>query len=130
MGEIIGQKISLYTFMKDFDIPIVRKSYDLYALFYSIRLSVPKQDRYTLWQKCENLLIDVLESILLASQQSGPTKLPTLERTSVKLNFLRVLVRLMKDVRAIDNKKYIIIEANLDEIGRMLGGWIRSTKEK
>jgi hypothetical protein len=116
--------------MNDLDIPIFKKSYDLYKDFYNLRLSVPKQDRYTLWQKCESLLIEVLEGILFASQQSKAEKLPTLEKTSVKLNFLRVCIRLMKDVKAIDAKKYIIIEANLDEIGRMLGGWIKSTRDR
>ena len=29
-----------------------------------------------------------------------------------------------------DNSLKIIIEANLDEIGRMLGGWIKSTRER
>lgn len=116
--------------MNELDIPIFKKSYDLYKDFYTLRLSVPKQDRYTLWQKCESLLIDVLEGVLFASQQSKLEKLPTLEKTSVKLNFLRVCVRLMKDIKALDTKKYIIIEANLDEIGRMLGGWIKSTKER
>ena len=116
--------------MNDLDIPIFKKSYDLYKDFYALRLSVPKQDRYTLWQKCESLLIEVLEGILFESQQSKAEKLPTLEKTSVKLNFLRVCIRLMKDVKAIDGKKYIIIEANLDEIGRMLGGWIKSTKDR
>ncbi|MDO8430371.1 MAG: diversity-generating retroelement protein Avd [Candidatus Taylorbacteria bacterium] len=115
--------------MNELDIPIFKRSYELYREFYTLRLSVPKQDRYTLWQKCENLLIEVLEGILFASQQSKSEKLPTLEKTSVKLNFLRVCVRLMKDIKAIDIKKYIIIEANLDEIGRMLGGWIKSVKE-
>ena len=73
-------------------------------------------------------MITVLEGILLASQQSKIEKLPTLEKTSVKLNFLKVCVRLMKDVKAITPKTYIVIEANLDEIGKMLGGWIKSTK--
>ena len=116
--------------MNDLDIPIFKKSYDLYKEFYALRLSVPKQDRYTLWQKCESLLIEVLEGILFSSQQSKADKLPTLEKTSVKLNFLRVCIPLMKDIKAIDSKKYIIIEANLDEIGRMLGGWIKSTRER
>jgi hypothetical protein len=116
--------------MNDLDIPIFKKTYDLYKEFYNLRLSVPKQDRYTLWQKCESLLIEVLEGILFASQQSKLEKLPTLEKTSVRLNFLRICIRLMKDVKAIDGKKYVIIEANLDEIGRMLGGWIKSTKER
>jgi hypothetical protein len=34
----------------------------------------------------------------------------------------------MKDVKAIDNKKYTIIQSEVDEIGRMLGGWIKSLK--
>ena len=116
--------------MNDLDIPIFRKTYDLYKEFYSLRLSVPKQDRYALWQKCENLLIDVLEGIILASQQSKSEKLPTLEKTSVKLNFLRVCIRLMKDIKAIEAKKYILIEAKIDEIGSQLGGWIKSTKDR
>jgi len=116
--------------MNELDIPIFKKIYDMYKDFYNLRLSVPKQDRYTLWQKCESILIEVLEGILFASQQTKLEKLPTLERTSVKLNFLKVCIRLMKDIKAIDAKKYVIIEANLDEIGRMLGGWIKSTKER
>jgi hypothetical protein len=130
--EKLLTNINLYkiSFMNELDIPIFKKSYDLYKDFYTLRLSVPKQDRYTLWQKCESLLIEVLEGILFASQQSKLDKLPTLEKTSVKLNFLRVCIRLMKDIKAIDAKKYVIIEANLDEIGRMLGGWIKSTKER
>jgi len=115
--------------MNDLDIPILKKSYDLYKEFYKLRLVVPKQDRYILWQKCESTLITVLEGILLASQQSRIEKLSTLEKTSVKLNFLKVCVRLMKDVKAISPKTYILIEAELDEIGKMLGGWIKSTKE-
>jgi len=116
--------------MNDLDIPIFKKSYDLYKEFYKLRLTVSKQDRYTLWQKCEGTLVTVLEGILLASQQSKIEKLPTLERTSVKLNFLKVCIRLMKDVKAINPKTYIVLEADLDEIGRMLGGWIKSTKER
>ena len=115
--------------MNDLDIPIIKKSYDLYKQFYNLRLTVPKQDRYALWLKCENLLITILEGILMGSQQSKMEKLPTLEKVSIKLNFLKVCVRLMKDIKAINPKTYIIIEAELDGIGKMLGGWIKSTKE-
>lgn len=114
----------------DLDIPIFRKSYDLYKTFYGFRGSVPKQDRYTVWQRCETLILEVLEGILYASQTSKAEKLPFLEKTSMKLNFLRVFVRLMKDTKAVDSKKYLVLEAQIDEIGRMLGGWIRATRER
>lgn len=114
--------------MNDFDIPILKKTYELYKTFYAYRADVSKQDRYTTWQKCENCLLEVLEELLFASQTGKTEKLLLLEKTSIKLNFLRMFIRLMKDVKTIDNKKYLVLEADVDEIGRMLGGWIRSSK--
>lgn len=38
------------------------------------------------------------------------------------------LIRLTKEVRTIDNQKYTQLEKIINEIGRMLGGWIKSTK--
>lgn len=116
--------------INDFDIPIFKKTYELYKTFYGYRTLVPKQDRYTIWQHAESILLEVLEGILIASQTPKQDRLTTLERTSVKLNLLRVFVRLMKETRAIDSKRYVALEAMMDEIGRMLGGWIRSTKER
>ena len=113
--------------MDEFDIPIFKKIYELYRNFYSFRNSIPKIDRYTLWQKCENILLEILENILLASQMSKKEKLPVLEKASVKINLFRIFIRLAKEVKAIDGKKYILLQENTDEIGRMLGGWIRST---
>ncbi|HBB37283.1 MAG TPA: hypothetical protein DEB07_03310 [Candidatus Moranbacteria bacterium] len=115
--------------MEEFDIPIFKKIYELYRNFYSFRNSVPKQDRYTLWQKCENILLETLESILLASQMSKVEKLPVLEKASLKLNLFRIFVRLAKEVKAIDSKKYVLLQEKTDEIGRMLGGWIKSVKD-
>jgi hypothetical protein len=116
--------------MDDFDIPIFRKTYDLYKTFYGYRDGVQKQDRHTIWQKCENIILEILEGILLASQTYKSDKLPILEKVSVKLNFLRVFLRLMKEVKTIDGKKYVTLEGLVDEIGRMLGGWIKSSKER
>jgi hypothetical protein len=114
--------------MNDFDIPIFKKSYDLYKTFNEYRKLVPKQDRFTVFEKSECAILDVLESIMKASGEQKKEKLPTLEKASLKLNMLRVFIRLMKDTKTIDAKKYMILESVIDEIGRMLGGWIRSVK--
>lgn len=116
--------------MADLDIPIFKKAYDLYRLLYGYRLDIAKQDRYAVWQRSEDCVLDVIEKILLASQLSKEEKLPHLEHASARLNLLRVFVRLMKDAEIIDNQKYVAIESEVDEVGRMLGGWIKSTKER
>ena len=75
-------------------------------------------------------MLDVLESILSASQMSKCDKLPVLEKASIRLNFLRVFIRLMKEIKTLDNRKYTALQEDVDEIGKMLGGWIKSTKER
>ena len=118
-----------HTAIEQLDSPIFRKAYDLYKTFYGLRSIVPKADRYVLWQRSENLIVDILEGILLASQLPKSGKLKPLEEVSAKLNLLRVFLRLAKDVKVLDMKKMAVLQEMVDEIGRMLGGWIKSTKE-
>ena len=116
--------------MDDLDIPILRRAYELYKTFHGLRSVVSKADRYTLWQRAENLILDVIEGILLASHLSKPEKLPQLERVSAKLNVLRIFLRLTKDTKLLDLKKCLLLQEIVDEIGRMLGGWMKSVKEQ
>lgn len=114
--------------MEQTDIPILRKLYELYKLLHSYRAGVPKADRYGLWQQIENICLELLELILAASQQTRTAKPALLQTASVKLSSLRFFIRLAKDTKAIDAKKYLALQALADEIGRMLGGWLRSVK--
>ena len=66
---------------------------------------------------------------LLFSIPSTINKIPTLEQTSIKLDLLKILLRMSKDSQSITDKKYLELQAMLHEMGRMLGGWIRATKQ-
>ncbi len=112
--------------MNDADIPILKKSYDLYRTFHEYRRVVPKAERFTLYERCENAILDMVEAILEAGYAKSVQKAAVLERASVKLNVVRFFIRLLKETRCIDVKKYATLQEMIDEIGRMLGGWIRS----
>ncbi len=114
--------------MDSFDIPIFKKTYDLYKEFYTCLKSFPKQDKYSLGEKCNLILIEILGHLLEISNLSGLEKISCLGKISVKLNLFRVYIRLAKDIKVLENKKYILIQEMVDEIGRMLGGWIRKIK--
>jgi hypothetical protein len=114
--------------MNEFDIPIFKKSYDLYKKFHEYHRLIPKKDRFTTYERAENTLLDVMSGIFKAGSEAKSVKVTTLEEVSVQLNLFRVFIRLMKDVKALDNKKYTIIQGEVDEVGRMLGGWIKSLR--
>jgi hypothetical protein len=113
--------------MNDADIPILKKTYELYKLFHEYRKVVSKANRFTIYERCENLLIDIIEAFLEAGYAKTGNKVLILDKASVKLNALRLFIRLMKETHVIDMKKYLAIQEMIDEIGRMLGGWIRSS---
>src|ERR1035437_2417453 len=109
------------------DTPIFVKTYELYKNFYTNLSSFPKKDRYTLGQKCETVLLDLLETIIMASNLSKQEKLPVLRKASLKIDLLRVFFKLGKDLKIIENKKYVELENSVSEIGKMVGGWIKTT---
>ncbi len=87
-----------------------------------------KAERYTIWQRVDTTCIDLIELVISASNRQKAEKLPSLEEASIKLNLLRIFVRMAKDTKVIDPKKYLAMQVLMDEIGRMLGGWIRASK--
>lgn len=113
--------------MNEIDIPIIKKSYELYKTFHEYRKVIPKTERFTVYERSENLIVDVIEYFLEAGYSKSGNKTTILERASTKLNTLRFFIRLMKETRSLDNKKYTMLQEMIDEIGRMLGGWIRSS---
>ncbi len=60
-----------------------------------------------------------------ASYLAKETKLPYLQKAVTKLDLLKFFLRISWEVKALDIKKYIVLSEKLDEIGRMLGGWIK-----
>ncbi|MBA3603682.1 MAG: diversity-generating retroelement protein Avd [Parachlamydiaceae bacterium] len=108
------------------DIPIFHKIYDLYKLLHSYHNRIPKAERYTLWQKCENTALALLEAVIETGQQRGSDRLHSLYAISNKLDLLKVLIRLAKDTHTIENSQYLTIQAFIQEIGKMIGGWIKS----
>ncbi len=112
--------------MNDLGIPILKKAYDLYHTFHEYRKVVPKNDRFTVFERCEDTILDLLECFVAAGFGDKDHKIAILERASIKLNVLRFFIRLMKDTKTFDTKKYTVLQEMIDEIGRMLGGWIRS----
>lgn len=107
------------------DIPLFHRIYDLYKLLHSYQAQIPKAERYTLWQKCENTTLALLEALIETGHRKGEERIRSLYTISNKLDLLKVLIRLAKDTRTIDNSKYLEVQAVIQEIGKMIGGWIK-----
>ncbi|MBU1327227.1 diversity-generating retroelement protein Avd [Patescibacteria group bacterium] len=108
------------------DIPIFTKLYALYRELAITLPSFPKTQRYSLGARLENTVLDILEFLFLVP--TSPEKFNILQMMSVKVDLLKVLLRLAKDTQALSSARYLVLQEMLQEIGKMLGGWIRAAK--
>jgi len=89
---------------------------------------IPKVQKFSLGTKIDTLFIEIIEAIACASFLTREEKLPWVRLAIRKLDTLKILLLVLWESKSIDNKKYIGLSVQMDEIGRMLGGWIKSTR--
>ena len=106
------------------DLIIYQKTYDLMLWLHPVVNKFPKSQQFILGQRIENKTLDIIRSMILANAERD--KSATLKRASVELDELRILIRLSKDLRFINIKKYGFAAEKINEIGRLLSGWTRS----
>ena len=100
----------------------------IYKLWHDFFPDFPKDSRQTLGQKIDGLFLEVIENIIKAGYSDKAEKEIFLKRASVKLDLLKLFLQVSWEIKALDNKKYINLSEKLNEVGKMLGGWLRSVK--
>lgn len=104
-------------------LPILQKLKNAYLLWYEYYQALPKLHKYSLGQKIDTLLIEVVESVASASFLSKDEKRPYVRLAIRKMDTFKILLMVLWETKSLDNKKYIALSVKTDEIGRMLGGW-------
>ena len=88
----------------------------------------PKHVRFTLSQRIENLALDIVQQLSVARYSGSKKKL--LLEINQKLDQVRILLRLCHDMEILDHKGYHYASTQIDEAGKMLGGWQKQQEAK
>ncbi|MCK5015932.1 MAG: diversity-generating retroelement protein Avd [Candidatus Peribacteraceae bacterium] len=103
---------------------IFQKSYDLTLRYYKETHEFPREYKFTIGQQMKETCLLMLDAIIDANALRD--KKATLQMASKHLERLRVYTRLAYDLKVIGMKKYEVLSKYSDEIGRMIGGWMKS----
>lgn len=71
-------------------------------------------------------MLDVLEWLIEA--KFSKNRFEVLSRINLKLEILRHQLRLAKDLQCLRVNSYLYSCTSVDEIGRLLGAWIKAAK--
>lgn len=103
--------------------PIIVRAYDLCAALYEHVNRFPRAQRTLLGRLILDEALRVLASLTVANRLTN--KRQSLEAASGHLDALRIALRLAKRLAYLPNRGYARLSKTIDEVGRMLGGWLK-----
>jgi len=113
----------------------MRDDYPLYAgwrriVEYLLDLcgKFPKNVRFNLAGRLTNMSMDVLEGIIEAIY--AKEKPGILGKANLNMEKMRALLQICVNKKYISIRQYEYISTEINEAGRMLGGWMKSCKEQ
>ena len=110
---------------------VLVKTKESYQVWHRYLVNIKRVDRYTIGARVDELFLSFLEQIFRASFSSDKfEKLSCISSAIAKGDLLAFILQITWEEKIIDSKKYSKLILNLDEIGRMLGGWKRTISSK
>ena len=107
---------------------VVQKAYDWTLWLIPKVEKFPKSHRFTIGEPMVRASIELLLHLVDATYQTRNAA--ALGAAVREVNRVPYLVRLAKDLRLINIDSYEFAAKAIDEIGRMAGGWLKSTRAK
>jgi hypothetical protein len=109
--------------------PLFVKTYDYLLWLIPQTLKFPRSQRFLLAERLSKLALEFYDQILEATMEPA-TRALTLRQADKTLTKLRLYTRLSYDLQCLTMGKFEHSARQLDEIGRLLGGWQRAAKRQ
>ena len=113
---------------KDQELIVITKTYDLILWSCNHTSKFPRNHRFVLGERIERNHYNLLETLIAAKYTKHRQRL--LEDANLSLEVLRFQMRLAKDLQCLKVESYAFAAKSIDEIGRLVGGWLRSRDEE
>ncbi len=103
--------------------PALEKTYQFLVWLIPVVDRFPQRQKFLLGDRIQTMALDVLEGLVEATYSRN--RVPTLATVNIRLNKLRLLFRLATELHLVDHRRYEHAARSIDEIGRLVGGWVK-----
>ena len=107
------------------ELVIITKTYDLILWSCHHTGKFPRNHRFVLGERIERNLYDPLETLIEAKYTKQ--RQPLLDKANLLLEILRFQMRLAKDLQCLKVESYGFAAKAIDDIGKLVGGWLKSS---
>lgn len=105
---------------------IINGVYELYKSVVDINDHLEKRWRYSLGNSLENSVLNCMSELIMTKNAPKPMKSAYLIRAGSHLEISTLKLRLFLELDIANETKIFQAQSQITEIGRMLGGWLKS----
>lgn len=110
------------------ELQVISRTYDLVVWSCRHLEKFPRSFRFTMGEQLERRLYRVLE--LLIQAKFSRERLNLLRDVNLELELLRFQFRLAKDLKCLSIESYGFASREVNEIGKLVGGWMKSSTNR
>ena len=107
--------------------PLFVKWVDFLKWLLNTTEKFPKKIRFTFTTRIDNMALNILEYIIVC-RYDRDARHTCLKRINLYLEKLRVLLRICNELDYLSNRQYQYAVLQINESGKMVGGWLKEMK--
>ena len=111
-------------------LPIINRTYDLYKQVVDISENLNKRWRFSLGKSIEDTVLNLLSELIMAKNAPKPLKAGYLIRACAHQETCMLKLRLCLELKLVNETKIFQTQATVEEVGRQIGGWLKSVQNQ
>ncbi|RLD91206.1 MAG: four helix bundle protein [Bacteroidetes bacterium] len=108
------------------ELPVYKATYDLLLAIFQFTKDFNREYKYTVGECLKKETIELLTLIYRANSRYD--KADVLQMAREQIEVIRLLIRVMKDMKQISLEKFVRINQVVESVSKQLSGWQKSQK--
>lgn len=104
-------------------LPIYIKTYNFIKVISLITRQFKKEYKYTLGAELQQIVWQILDEIIIANSLPDKDKKKAMENISTLFDRFKIRLRFAFEIGLMTGSKFGLIQKDIEEIGKMIGGW-------
>ena len=106
------------------ELPVYKSTYDLLLHIFQLTKEFSREYKYTVGESLKKETIELLTLIYRANARYKKSDILQLAREQIEI--IRLLIRVMKDMRQISLKQFVKVNQWVESVSKQLTGWQKS----
>ena len=108
------------------ELPVFKASYDLLLDIFRFSGNFTREFKFTVGERLRNETLELI--VLVFRANSARQKVEIIQEARERVELIRLLIRMMKDLDKISLKSFVRINQQIEMVSKQLTGWQKSQK--